>query len=393
MEKLNAIVWIGLIVLFIINYYMFKKENKTNRNSNIELLRIFSMVSIVAHHFAYHGYGITGLAMTKNKLLLDFLVPSGKIGVNIFVIISAYYLIEKKYSWKGVLKLIISIKIYALLFLLFAIIGKEQISLFSMIKSLFPIIYGLYWFISCYVLLYMIAPFLNIFLNNISKFQLKQFILLCSVIYIFINVFMGANLFFSRIIWFIILYIITYYFKIYVDIENIKTNKLLISSILCYILLYMSVVGFDILGIKHIIFRTHMLHFIAENSIFSVIISFCLWLNYLKKDPKYSKIINYISSGTLSVYIIHENVFVRPILYNKILKTGTFITFDFIQFMVYSICSVAGTFIICLMIGKITEYILQVTVFKVICLTKLEENLKKYMNKLLNSFNNYEKIK
>lgn len=356
---------------------MFKNENKLNRNSNIELLRIISMILIVAHHFAYHGYEITELALTQNKILLDFLVLGGKIGVNIFVIISAYYLIEKKYSWKGLLKLVISVKSYALLFLLFMIVDKERVNILSLLESLFPIVYGLYWFISCYTLLYMIAPFLNIFLNNVSKFLLKQLILLCLVTYVFINVFMGANLFFSNIIWFVILYIITYYFKIYINIKSIKSHKLLISSILCYIILYMSVIAFDVLGIKYSVFKDHILYFIRANSILSVVFSFRLCLYFFKQHPKCNKIINYISSGTLSIYIIHENVFVRPILYNKILKTEVFISFNFIKFLLYSICSVTVTFIICFMVGKIIDSILTMSIFKIINLNKIEESLKK----------------
>ena len=70
-------VLILILVLIGLNYYFYKKSNK-ERNSNIELLRIISMVLIVAHHFALHGYGVNELKFSENKLILDFLSLGGK---------------------------------------------------------------------------------------------------------------------------------------------------------------------------------------------------------------------------------------------------------------------------------------------------------------------------
>lgn len=57
------------------------------RNSNIELLRIFAMIGIILYHnFTWGGY--TFDSVSTNYILLDSLSMFGKIGVNVFVIIT-----------------------------------------------------------------------------------------------------------------------------------------------------------------------------------------------------------------------------------------------------------------------------------------------------------------
>ena len=66
-----------------------------NRNTSIELLRIISMIMIMFHHFAYHGnFEWNFNEVTLPHLWYDFILMGGKVGVDIFVLISGYFLIE-----------------------------------------------------------------------------------------------------------------------------------------------------------------------------------------------------------------------------------------------------------------------------------------------------------
>lgn len=60
-------------------------ENLMKRNSKFELLRILSMVMIIMSH--YQLYGKVRFEYSK------ILAPLGQIGVGIFVMISAYFLV------------------------------------------------------------------------------------------------------------------------------------------------------------------------------------------------------------------------------------------------------------------------------------------------------------
>ena len=67
-----------------------ESANQPNiRKSNIELLRIVAMVIIVMHHFAIHGgFAFSSETISINRLWVQFITMGGRLGVNIFVLIS-----------------------------------------------------------------------------------------------------------------------------------------------------------------------------------------------------------------------------------------------------------------------------------------------------------------
>ena len=67
------------------------------RNSSFELLRIIAMIMIIFHHLeVYGGFKFDPSNVTIPRLWCDFIVKGGKIGVNIFVLISGYFLIDNE---------------------------------------------------------------------------------------------------------------------------------------------------------------------------------------------------------------------------------------------------------------------------------------------------------
>lgn len=66
------------------------------RHSNLELLRIISMLFILSHHLSVHGdfKDIWITILLNNKIWLRFIQLEGKVGVNIFVMISGYFLVS-----------------------------------------------------------------------------------------------------------------------------------------------------------------------------------------------------------------------------------------------------------------------------------------------------------
>ena len=59
------------------------------RKSNFELLRILAMLRIIGHHFSVHGDAVFATdVLTVNRLWMQCIEIGGKLGVNIFVLIS-----------------------------------------------------------------------------------------------------------------------------------------------------------------------------------------------------------------------------------------------------------------------------------------------------------------
>lgn len=76
--------------IYIGEYNMKQKK----RNSSIELLRIIAMLMIIVLHFVGPYTNLD--KSIKNYYLIQFVESISIIGVNIFVIISAYFLMEIK---------------------------------------------------------------------------------------------------------------------------------------------------------------------------------------------------------------------------------------------------------------------------------------------------------
>ena len=77
---------------------------------------------------------------------------------------------------------------------------------------------------------------------------------------------------------------------------------------------------------------------------------FCLYSRYahsFKLDIGHSKILNMISSATFGVYLIHDNLYMRPFLWERVFKNASYVNsrllipFSLIVvFVVFSGCSI-----------------------------------------------------
>ena len=74
------------------------------RESNMELLRILAMVFIVIFHYIYKS-NFQYIELTVNNLFIKSGWFLGELGVNLFMLITGYYLCKSKTSVKKFFKL------------------------------------------------------------------------------------------------------------------------------------------------------------------------------------------------------------------------------------------------------------------------------------------------
>ena len=120
-----------------------KYVKKAPRQSNLELSRILAMYLIVMHHFSVHG-GVSiwsGSAPLSFNFYLDQLLSTGgKIGVNLFVLITGYFLAKKFSKFSSLVYLWIKTFSYVIIFfLLFCALGLHPFSWSSLVSCFFPI--------------------------------------------------------------------------------------------------------------------------------------------------------------------------------------------------------------------------------------------------------------
>jgi peptidoglycan/LPS O-acetylase OafA/YrhL len=78
-----------------VNIYLWRslmKETSIRRNSVIELLRLIAMFAIVLHHYSIHGGMALAHGISCSTLTIAAGQSLGEWGVDVFVLITGYYL-------------------------------------------------------------------------------------------------------------------------------------------------------------------------------------------------------------------------------------------------------------------------------------------------------------
>ncbi len=361
-------------------------ENKKARQSNLELLRIFSMLLIVLHHYSYGNFTFSN-DITTNKVIIQILLIGGKIGVNCFVLITGYFMINSKFKLKKLVSLIVQVFTYSIVFLFVGIALNMELDIKSVVKSILPIIHSQYWFITTYVVIYIFSDYINAFINQCSKKRLEKLMILLFVVQVIIPTFTGGKLGFSDVLWFITLYIIGAYIQKYPNnYTNGNKSKLALLSIFMIVL---SILAFDIIGQKINFVSRHYDYFTYMNSIFIVISSICIFITFKNMNIKYNKFINVVASTMLGVYLIHANIFMRTIIWEDIFKISTFLNKSTIELIGNVIISVGSIMVFSIIIDLIRQKFIEPVEIKII--EKLSKKTLKFFrkNERVNKFINY----
>jgi len=290
--------------------------NHTSRNSNPELLKIIAMLGIIGSHAALPAQTseifepITALSrstLSFQKFIIILFNYLAQIGNCLFVSCSSYFLLDSKSVKKSKILFILAdystISIIALLVFIFA---GYTFPCSVIIKQIFPILFNNNWFIGCYLLLYAIHPLLNVVVHNSSKKRLFTITFFLFLLFSVLPFIPTVNHIKSPILSFILLYFAVAYVKLHM--KNFSTNTKSNLTILALSSIgLLSLVSFtNLLGLKIPMFSDKLLswsYFTNPLIIFISISSINLTVH------KYNSIksINYLSSLTLLIYIIHCN--------------------------------------------------------------------------------------
>lgn len=150
------------------------KANK-ERYSNIELLRICCMLMIIAGHVMMNHkaqYSLTDI----DEIIKLFFRGAFSVAVNAFVLISGYWGIQFKKD--RLIHLIIQTFFYSSIFLILAVLlGWHTVNPRTDFFAFIPILTKQYWFVTCYVILYIISPWLNIWVDSFDRISYKKFLI------------------------------------------------------------------------------------------------------------------------------------------------------------------------------------------------------------------------
>ena len=342
---------------------------RSERNSSIELLRIVIMLMIVGCHFATHGgFSFDNQTITIPRLWWNVIEMGGNFGVDVFVIISGYFLIENRslrLDFKKICKLWGQLFFYsvALFFFAFAI-GKGTIAPTSIIKSLFPVSFSQWWFASTYFVMFLLHPYLNRLLLSFDKGQYQKFVVFLFIIWSIIPTFTTSSFQSNDLIEFLMYYSIAGYIKLYGLNPAIKSRQWFILWFSFSLLTYLSCVVFMVLGTRYEIFATHAIYFYGRQSVLTIFRAISFFMAFATKKMKYSRVINTVSSATFGVYLLHDSNLLRPYLWKEVFQNASYQNTALL--IPYSIIVVILVYIVCTAIDLGRKYLIEKPFLKLV---------------------------
>lgn len=238
----------------------------------------------------------------------------GLLGVDIFVIISSYFLVEQKFRSQKLIYIAFQTFTYVFMYLiasfLIQLVQSRDI-IFSAKSVLIYILNCLrepfwsnnYWFVTSYFFMLLCSPFLNYIISHSDKTQFKKLLL----ILLFIPIYSQFNTsVIGDIICFCYIYLLVGYLKKYgKSLINCCAKLKFIVAVFCVIISGKIAVYFSIPKIvKGIIYYT--VSATGRHSVIILVLALMICFAVFKKKAFYNPFINQVALCTLGVYLLHE---------------------------------------------------------------------------------------
>lgn len=310
------------------------KGASKERQANLELLRILSMMMVIMMHLLNHGRILEQmLPGTPSYYLVWSLEGLSFVSINCYVLISGYFLVDSSVSFMKLFKLegqvwFYSIGLYALALMTRCVTFEPS----DFIYALFPAASCEYWFVTMYMGMYLLAPFVNKLLKSLTQKQCRLFVIVLFALFSLI-----PNLFFysawlnfgggAGIVWFISVYCMGAYVKMYYSPDG-RTRRHFLRYLAAAMLVPLSRFAIEALlktGLGKVsFFETLMWGFSVFFNYNSVLVTaaslllFIAFLNLKIRPGRISKAITVLAAGAFGVYLAHDNPNIREPLWGKL---------------------------------------------------------------------------
>lgn len=292
-------------------------ENREERASNLELLRIIAALFVIIVHYNNTGSGKAFLYtedMPTHYQILLLLEMAAICAVNIFVMISGYFLCTSKCVkiWK-VIRLYIDVIFFSVLrYFLYCLLGEETFSISGFLERFIP----LNWYVAVYSGLYLLHPYINQMIQGKDR---RQFRFMLMVFGFVLSIWPSGMEFISKALDFspkslspisnqgsgdgytlanfVLMYLFGAYCRIHISKEISAKNRIVAANIyaICVIL--------NTFYAKFFFGRAAS--YCNPLVIIQTIAIFVFFMNISLK----SKVINWVASGSFAVFLMHSFFF------------------------------------------------------------------------------------
>ena len=287
--------------------------DRGNRNINLDALRVFAILGVITLHLVG---GLNTLQLSEaNRFVVNLLLAITYTSVNIFGLLSGYLKIDRPHHYASIIKIVLETTFWCFLITATCIIFFNVRSVGDLVKYAFPFLGDRLWYITCYFFVFLCAPFLNLLANKLSKSDYLKLLVVLGVLMSLITTVCFKDFF--HVVnngysagWLMYMYLIGGYFKKYGFWKKASKGK-------AFLILCLSVIS--VIGSKYIIeiMRTklnigserswQLYYYNSPLTLLNSVCAFYLFATGNWKNNGFGKVLTWISTVSLGVYIIHAH--------------------------------------------------------------------------------------
>lgn len=301
-----------------------RRTNKSKRMANMELLRILSMGMVVMLHYLSKGKVLPALdgPMTANGYVAWILETFSIVAVNVYMLISGYFLVGSGFKCKRLVQLFCQVLFYSilipLLLLATGILAPSQITIYKLLQYCLPAQMEHYWFVSAYVLMYLFSPILSTAVKNMKQRQHRAVLFLLLLILSVNKSVLPVRLEMDQLgydaIWFLFVFLVASYIRLY----GIGFFDKAAKGVIGYLGGCIGIFGIALL-IRMLCLGTGLLgdfvgatyHYNHILNLFAAISLFYAFYHCKIPEGRIHTLIVTVAPYTFGVYLLHEQIEVR----------------------------------------------------------------------------------
>ncbi|MBR1470459.1 MAG: GNAT family N-acetyltransferase [Lachnospiraceae bacterium] len=300
-----------------------RTKREKDRRPQFELLRVLSMLMVITLHYLDKGGLLQGLDTDRSGSNIAFWLLEALclVSVNLYVMISGYFLIDSRFTLRRLAKLWCQVFFYSVLVAAVCLLAgiadpDTYLNFYNIQFFCLPVVNTHYWFASAYVLMYLFSPFLGRGIRALSKQQHGTLLLglLCftSLAKSVLPVELGMDDHGYGILWFLTLYILAAYLRLHgiPFLQKKGRGLLLYLGAAVLVLPGMLLMGY----FKGKGFAQAMELPDDYNSLFVLAGSVGLFCCFAQWQPKQNPVVGFlarIAPYTFGVYLLHEHLLLR----------------------------------------------------------------------------------
>ena len=328
--------------------------SKKVRNTNVEWVRLFAIVIVIFNHYSLLGGFEYDDPLSANAIIVQFLHFGGKLGVNLFIFISGFYLSANK-GWGGVrhiVKFVLEVTFYSIIFASIGI-AFNTLSFKQVLTMLVPIPFSQWNFVTCYFMVICLSFWTNKLIWALTEKQYRGLLIFLGITYCIIPTFIDGDFAMSMFSWYMFIYLCAGYFRKNFDKIVWSAKKLISIAIISILLIFLSEIIMNWVGLHISFVGEHAEHFRSMNSVLVLSATVSLVLGVLKLPEKNNRFIQTIASTTLGVFLIHDNKAMIPLLWTGIFHTDEFTNSKWLLLHAIGTCFII--LVVCIIIDLIRQ--------------------------------------